>query len=153
MIADTLDSLKGALYPEAFRKAFDFLKNLPPDAADGTYPIDGKKIYAMVQSGTTCGTEADKLEIHRKFIDIQYLISGRETLVWAPMKGLDVHTPYNGEKDFCFLLPPGNVSRLDLLPGAFAVFFPGDAHNGKLSGPAGDTAFRKVVVKIDASLI
>lgn len=153
MIADDLDNLKGALYPEAFRKAFDFLKNLPPDAADGTYPIDGEKIYAMVQSGTTSGTEADKLEIHRKFIDIQYLISGRETLVWAPMKGLDVHTPYNGEKDFCFLHPAGNVSRLELLPGNFAVFFPGDAHNGKLSGPAGDTPFRKVVVKIDASLI
>ena len=153
MIADTLDSLKGALYPEAFRKAFDFLKNLPPDAADGTYPIDGKKIYAMVQSGTTGGTEADKLEIHRKFIDIQYLISGRETLVWAPMRGLAVHTPYDEEKDYSFLIPPGNVSRLDLSPGTFAVFFPGDAHFGKLSGPAGDTAFRKVVVKIDASLI
>ena len=153
MIADTLDSLKGAIYPEAFRKVFDFLKKLPSDAADGTYPIDGKKIYAMVQSGTTVGTEADKLEIHRKFIDIQYLLSGRETLIWAPMKGLAVHTPYDEEKDYSFLIPPESVSRLDLCPGAFAVFFPGDAHFGKLSGPKGDAAFRKVVVKIDVSLI
>ena len=153
MIADTLDNLKGAVYPEAFRKAFDFLKTLSPDAADGKYPIDGDRIYASIQSGTTCGTKPDKLEIHRKYIDIQYLCSGNETLVWAPMKGLDVHTPFSEEKDCEFLHAPENVSRIELLPGTFAVFFPGDAHFGKLSGPKGDTPFRKVVVKIDAALI
>ena len=153
MIADTLDNLKGALYPESFRKAFDFLKKLSPDAADGKYPIDGDRIYAMIQSGTTRGPAADKLEIHRKFIDIQYLFSGNETLVWAPMEGLDVHVPFDVEKDCGFLHAPETVSRLELRPGMFAVFFPGDAHNGKLSGSKGDAPFRKVVVKIDASLV
>lgn len=153
MIADTLDNLKGAIYPEAFRKAFDYLKTLSPGVADGRYPIDGDRIYASVQSGTTVGTRADKLEIHRKYIDIQYLFFGNETLVWAPMEGLDVQTPYDEEKDYAFLRAPENVSRIELLPGTFAVFFPGDAHFGKLSGPEGDTPFRKVVVKIDASLI
>lgn len=153
MIADTLENRKGAVYPEAFRKAFDFLETLSPDAADGRYPIDGDRIYAMIQSGTTEGHDADKLEIHRKYIDIQYLCSGNETLVWAPMEGLAVHTPFDETKDCAFLHIPENVSRIELLPGTFAVFFPGDAHFGKLSGPKGDTPFRKVVVKIDASLI
>lgn len=153
MIADTLDSLNGAIYPEAFRKAFDYLKTLSPGVADGRYDIDGDRIYAMVQSGTTVGPEADKLEIHRKYIDIQYLFFGNETLIWAPMGGLAVHTPYDEEKDYAFLQVPEKVSRIELLPGTFAVFFPGDAHFGKLSGPGGDTPFRKVVVKIDVSLI
>ena len=153
MIADTLDNLKGAVYPEAFRKAFDFLRTLSPGAADGKYPIDGDRIYAMVQSGTTAGPRADKLEVHRKFIDIQYLFFGNETLVWAPLEGLDVQTPYDEGKDYEFLLAPENVSRIELLPGTFAVFFPGDAHFGKLSGNGGDTPFRKVVVKIDVSLL
>ena len=153
MIADTLDNLKGAVYPEAFRKAFDFLKTLSPGVADGRYPIDGDRIYASVMSGTTVGTRAEKLEIHRKYIDIQYLFFGNETLVWAPMEGLDACAPFNEEKDCGFLHAPENVSRIALLPGTFAIFFPGDAHFGKLSGPEGDTPVRKVVVKIDSSLI
>lgn len=153
MIADTLDNLKGAVYPEAFRKAFDFLRTLSPGAADGKYPIDGDRIYASIQSGTTQGAKADKLEVHRKYIDIQYLFFGSETLVWAPAEGLDVLTPFDEAKDCEFLRAPENISRIELLPGAFAVFFPGDAHFGKLSGPAGDNPFRKVVVKVDASLI
>ena len=151
MIADSLDSLKGAIYPEAFRKAFDFLRTLSPGAADGRYDIDGERIYAMIQSGTTETSQTEILEVHRKYIDIQYLFFGNETLVWAPMEGLDVHTPYDETKDYAFLHAPGTLTHIDLLPGTFAVFFPGDAHFGKLSGPEGDMPFRKVVVKIDAS--
>ena len=153
MILDSLDNLKRGCWPPVFRKAFDFLKTLPPDAADGTIEIQGRGIYASIQSGITAGTMPDKLELHRKYIDIQYLCSGTETLAWAPEEDLEVIHPYEEDKDYSFVRAPADTALFSVKPGFFAVFFPGDAHSGRLSGANGDAPFRKVVIKVAVDLL
>ena len=64
-----------------FEKAFDFIKravaeNLPV----GKYEIDGKDLYASVQEYQAKAPEDGKFEGHRNYIDIQYIVSGIETI-------------------------------------------------------------------------
>lgn len=144
----TDDSIKD--FPPAFQKALHAIAKLPADAPLGKFPIDGDSIYGNVMEYDTSIEKPEKLEFHRKYVDIQAILDGRETMFWADIKNLAIRDPYLADKDVEFRIPPEKgVSKLDLLPGFFAVFYPEDGHYGKglpLSGPAGK--IRKVVVKV-----
>lgn len=158
MICDRISRLEFYRFSESFRKAFDFLKSLEKTAPDGVYEIDGKNVYAMIQSYDTAPGGPERLEIHRRKIDLQYTLCGTEVLAWAPAIPGEVQTfirEYDPETDAAFLAVPLGVepARLVLEEGCFAVFFPGDAHWGKLCPVAsGPGHVRKVCVKIDVSL-
>ena len=60
-------------------KAFEYiratdLKNIKP----GKYEIDGENIFALISEYKTKSEQEGKLEAHRKYIDVQYVISGEE---------------------------------------------------------------------------
>lgn len=118
-------------------------KNTP----DGRYDIEGDDLYAMVQSYTTDTPVKKKLESHKKYLDIQCLISGREIIRWIPAYKLEVMTPYLGENDVIFYHNNGYISPLLLTPGVFSVFYPLDAH---MPGCFLDKPefVRKIVVKV-----
>lgn len=56
----------------------------------------------MVQGYETHDADPDKLEIHRKYVDIQLLLSGEESIVCRSVAGLKETVPYNAEKDIAF---------------------------------------------------
>ena len=61
--------------------AIDGLKDLiASDPADGKYEIAGDEIFASVMTYTTAPENEKKFELHRKYIDIQYIISGEEII-------------------------------------------------------------------------
>ena len=95
MIANLLKD-RCACMPAAFQKAFDFLETLNAETADGKYEIDGKNMYASVFSYTTLGRTPERMELHRKYLDIQYIFQGCEVLAWAPRKDLEILTPRRG---------------------------------------------------------
>ena len=45
--------------------------------ATGTYEIDGKQVYALVQEYQSKRPADGKWEAHRKYIDLQYVVRGR----------------------------------------------------------------------------
>ena len=114
---------------------------------DGRYEIKGNDIYALVQSYRTDDRETKKLEGHKKHIDIQYIVSGKELIEWAPVSVLEVMEPYSVEKDVVFYHNSECMSQLVLTPGMFAVFYPYDAHRPGclLDKPE---PVRKIVVKV-----
>lgn len=137
-------------YPDAVQEALRFLsqhdfKNMP----DGKYSIHGEDSYAILQRYETRVPESGKPEAHRQYVDIQYIVEGREELGWCPMSPeLKVVEPYNQEKDIVFfdnLIP---ISGVTLEEGSFAVLYPTDVH--RPCGTVGDipTHVTKVVVKI-----
>ena len=152
MICDHLSDRNRVKLGAAFEKAFAFLETVGDATPDGTYELDGRNVYAMVQSYDTVPGGPERLEVHRKYIDIQYTISGVEVLAWMHDTGdIPFETPYDGTKDAGFLrVPaPAEVARLEMKPGLFAVFFPSDAHYGKIeSAAAGPQHVRKVCVKV-----
>ncbi|MDA8131657.1 MAG: YhcH/YjgK/YiaL family protein [Elusimicrobia bacterium] len=132
-------------------KAFAFLRR--PDLAglgDGRYPIEGDRVYALVQRYATAGQGAEpRFEAHRDFIDVQYVLSGSEVIGWAPLSAVEVSEPYDAEKDVCFGRARG-WTPVRLGPGELAVLYPEDAHAPRLAdGAPGPVA--KVVVKVSVA--
>ena len=145
MIIDTLANAERyyAIHPR-FQKAFEFLRTQPLATLPfGKVVIDGDAITANIQEASGQKAEAAKLEYHRKYIDIQYVVSGNETMGWMPVEGLGKPQPFNEAQDYA-LAADAPQSWLNVRPGSFAVFFPEDAHAPNV----GEGKWRKVVVKV-----
>ena len=69
-----------------------------------------------------------RLESHRRFIDIHYLLAGKETMGWrAAGDCREIEHEYSAEKDIAFFTDEPSL-WLTMHPGTFVVFFPWDAH-------------------------
>ena len=112
--------------------------------APGRYELDGKNLYALVQSYETRDPSLGKWEAHRRYIDIQYVVTGCEKMGYAEISTLKGST-YDAEKDFLFLEGTGDL--LTCGPGTFVLFAPQDAHMPCLAIDK-PQAVTKVVVKV-----
>lgn len=130
-------------------EAFGWLETHADSASPGTHELRGRDLRALVSDYTTRPIEALRFEAHRDFIDIQCLARGEETLLWAPAAGLEIETDYDPTKDIAFYRMPAGPTPVRLVPGLFAVLFPGDGH-----APGGVTTapmeVRKIVMKVRA---
>jgi YhcH/YjgK/YiaL family protein len=148
MILDSLPraSAYRALGPR-LAAGLEYLAGFDPLTAPGRYLLDGEDLFALVDAYDTGPATDKRFESHLRYIDIQFLASGRERILHAPADSLHVETPYDDEKDVAFYLDPPASSSFLLLPGDFAVFFPTDGHKpGCMAG--GRDPVRKVVVKV-----
>ncbi|OGV34777.1 MAG: hypothetical protein A2020_09655 [Lentisphaerae bacterium GWF2_45_14] len=141
---------------KTWEKAFKFIQSLPAggDVKDGRNEIDGDDIYANVSSYEPL-SEADGIfESHRKYIDIQLLLSGCEKLYSCATEELTAKTEYNSEKDFLLFDSPDTPTvEIPIKPGCFAMFYPHDAHKPCIRCCGACAKVKKVVVKIKASLL
>lgn len=131
---------------DRWEKAFTFIKNNDLSKLETKrYDIDGDNVFATISEYTT--KDAANFEAHRKYIDIQHMISGTEIMNIAPLETVtDVVTPYDAEKDIEFM----NVQKITAYKADstnFFIFFPGDAHRpGMKDGK--NAAIRKIVIKL-----
>ena len=149
MILDTLPLWRryASLNPR-IAAGFVFLEQFRPDSPAGRCEIDGDSVYAIVQRYQTRPVTGMQLEAHRRYIDIQYIASGREVIQWAPLAGLtEVTQPYDDVKDAALFALTADVVPVPLHTGHFAILFPDDAHAPCCAW--GDPAeVLKVVVKV-----
>jgi len=122
-----------------------------PLAVDGRQELEGEDLYASLSTYAT-GEPAEKpFEAHRRYIDIQTVLGGREVLYWTPLEGLVAHRAYSQSEDIALYEdPPAGATALTLEPGSFVVLFPQDAHKpGCHAGGAGrGERVRKLVLKV-----
>lgn len=146
--AKNLDFYRNLGVEGRYAKAVDFLKNTDlENLAPGKYEIDGKNVFANVQEYTTIPWEEAKFEAHHDYTDIQYVVSGRETMTYAPVDELTVKVPYNEEKDVVFFDNENPGLRIVAKAGEYMIFNPWDGHKPKAA--AGEPALiKKVIVKI-----
>jgi biofilm protein TabA len=85
---------------------------------DGKHPIEGDDIFALLMSYDTEPESVRRFEAHRKYLDVQCILSGTEI-----------------------------ISRLQLTPGTFAMFYPEDAHKPNCAWDDPQPV-RKTVVKV-----
>lgn len=144
MILEPLDQFPRyfPLHP-LFPKVHEFLRLVQSQGfPEGRFPIEGDRIIAIVSTGDK-EPEA-KLEIHRRYIDIQYIISGIDRMGWRPLAiCTDVALDYSPEQDK-ILYADKPVAFVDVQPGSLAVFFPNDAHMPL----TGEGRVKKVIVKV-----
>ena len=101
-------------------------------------------VFALVQEYTTKDPEQGAWEGHRKFIDIQFMLQGREQIGYADCTRLDLGE-YEDDRDF--VSAEGAGTRLPLQTGDFMVLRPQDMHMPGLALTAPEPV-RKIVVKI-----
>ena len=152
-----IDSLKHAhLYPfgPEWTEAFKFIHSAVPEMEKQKVVLQDDRLVAIVDGYNTKSRSEAKLETHRKYVDIQVLLSGSECLEVFPKEDLSVSVPYNAEKDAEFYqVPDGAPIHVTLTPGQFIVFFPEDAHMTCLMSGTTPEPVKKVVIKLAAECL
>ena len=149
MILDTL--AQGPAYSSLnprFARAFEFLRSVRPETPVGRHEIAGEEIYALVQQHSTKPVTEKKLEVHRRYIDIQFMVRGREIIAWTPLAGLGEPSMVFDPKLDAALYPyPPHAVPVGIVPGQFMILFPEDAHAPSCCWDA-PAEVLKVVVKV-----
>jgi YhcH/YjgK/YiaL family protein len=146
MILDRLDNAARyeSLHP-AFAAAFAWLRDgrwrgLPA----GRHEIAGEGLYVNVVKAPGKGRAGTRLEIHRRYIDIQFAVEGTDDIGWRATQ--DCRQPdgeFSADKDAGFFRDAPDA-WVAVPPGCFAIFFPWDAH----APMGGADPLHKAVVKV-----
>jgi len=129
-------------------KLFEFLTEHNMEAMDlGKYPIDGEKCFAIVSEYDTKEIEDAKIESHKKYIDLQHVISGEEYIGLVPLDKTTITSPYNEEKDV-ILYRSEQVSYYPATNETFFLFFPDEVHQPGIQ-LQGKRRVKKLVIKIN----
>lgn len=127
-------------------KAFAYLKNTDlKTLSNGRHNIDGDNVYATVQESPTKDLDKTAFESHRKYIDLQLVITGEENMSKAPLNSVTVSKPYDERTDLANYTGDGKIYNVQA--GTFMLFFPKDAHRPNIT-PGGNKADKKIVIKI-----
>ncbi|MBQ1629162.1 MAG: YhcH/YjgK/YiaL family protein [Treponema sp.] len=126
--------------------AYDFIVNKAKDAAVGKYDLENGA-YVSVQEYTTKARSEAKYEAHKKFIDIQMILSGKELIAVSPIEKMTISDEYNEEKDFMLFHHNDECTDYVLEAGEFLILYPQDVH---MPGVCVNekSPVRKIVVKV-----
>jgi YhcH/YjgK/YiaL family protein len=146
-----LDSIKHVhLYyniAKGFKKAFDFLMKTDFSKLEiGKHELDGEDLMVILMEYETKDADECKMENHKKYIDIQYMVEGEELIGISTFHDQVPTEPYNEVKDVAFYSPE-YTSLVKLQKGYFAIFFPQDLHRPCIKTDR-RTLVRKAVFKI-----
>jgi len=137
------------LYAPGIQKAMAWLQaNDLAALPTGRQELDGDKLYVMVNEYTSEPKDKRRAEAHRKYVDVQYIVKGKEIIGYAHLQdGYEVLEDKLAEKDAIFYKIPADESDIILTEGMFGIFFPWDVHRPNCAvGEPGP--IRKVVLKI-----
>ena len=148
MIYDSLENCEQYYDLDKLKIGFEFLKNTDLNSLkDGSYEIEGDIVFANVQSLKTKPKSDKKWEVHRKYIDIQYVIKGFECMGFGLLKDFKtVKEHYDIQRDVEFL-DGEKYSFVNVKEGDFTVFYPNDVHAPMLAVNE-PIDIKKVIVKI-----
>lgn len=118
---------------------------------NGKYELDGDNLLAIVQEYDTKDPATEKLESHKKYIDVQYVVSGREKMGHALLQAQVPSRLYNPEDDFMLFDEAPDFFSL-ITEGMFTIFYPTDLHMPCILHQQ-SSHVRKVVMKVSVDYI
>ena len=138
--------------PENIKSSLIFLENTDfSTMANGSYDLHNN-VYFSVQRYQTKLFIEGKLEIHKKYMDIQYIVEGTETLGYDKLDNLEITDQYIETNDIAFYKLSKNTSQIILQKKDFCVLFPNTPHMpGKYIDNPSNVI--KVVMKIPFTII
>lgn len=115
---------------------------------DGVHEIIDRDLLLIITTYITADKTKRPAEIHKKYIDFQYILYGEEYVGYTPLNSIKtVLEPYNEEKDMEKYGKVENESHVFLKNGMLAIFCPNDIHRpGIITGDSRHV--RKFVFKI-----
>ncbi|MGD1448236.1 YhcH/YjgK/YiaL family protein [Vibrio harveyi] len=153
------DYLKKRMPSVVFHEVIDFISQSNFQILDdGRYTIEGICEDLLYINIVTVKTEESRYkhgELHRDYVDFQYLIRGEEIIEYSNIESSLCHfLMYDREKDLQEVssYSDQSTSILKLKSGMFVILYPNEIHkpNILLSHPM---TIRKLVAKIHISLL
>lgn len=144
MILDRLENAhryKG-MHP-AVDQALDYLQKTDfSDMPTGRQKVNNQ-LDVIIDEYETVAAEASQYEAHKKYIDVQLILSGEEYMGVVPLTYQTPSKPYDAEKDFALYQVAGQM--IQVKTNMFVIFFPTDLHMPCIGTPP--RKIRKVVMK------
>mgnify|MGYP001037416209 CR=1 FL=1 len=112
----------------------------------GTHEVDGEELFFNLIEYETKNAEDRFWESHKKYIDIHYILEGKEFIGHGLFERMNIKEPYNEQDDY-FLLEGILQSKVQLQPGDFMICFPQDVHMTGIMVD-GPERVRKIVFKV-----
>lgn len=147
-----IDNIRNAekytyLHP-AFRAVFEELKKYTAGTKQERLTLDGDKVFINYSSYVNKNADECRFESHDKYIDIQFVVKGREFIDVCDTDGLAFTENRLAEGDIAFYETPDKYSTADLGEGDFVILFPGEAHRPLVAPNGVPTETFKAVAKI-----
>lgn len=133
------------LFEKAFAALQKYFEEMPPV---GKHVLEGDALYASAQTYVPKQRVEDApFEAHRKYIDVQFLVSGEEEMDVLRLGEGEETRAYDAENDYALYRGGASYTTLSMRPGFFAILFPEDLHRpGVVSSPK--EGVQKIVVKV-----
>jgi biofilm protein TabA len=148
MIFDSLDNAEFYYSLSShFKKGLMFLKNTPNlhELPVGRVEIDGDNVFALVQEYKTKSFNKDLWEAHKKYFDIQFIVSGSEEIKISRIEVMKPNTPYHPYEDYRLFSGQGN--GLMITKNQFVIFSPEDVHQPGIIVDGQTNSIKKIVIK------
>ncbi len=149
MIKDSIKNFKSYVgICSAFDKALDLAIKMDENTPCGRVDVDDDLYYNVM---TFIGKDKDDAvaETHNNYIDIQFILQGKEIIGYAPKERLVNTQEYDENKDIAFWQGGFEFMLLDTLD--FGIYYPQDAHAPGIA--VDDKPIKKVVFKIKLSVL
>ncbi|AGI31312.1 TPA: YhcH/YjgK/YiaL family protein [Mannheimia haemolytica] len=116
-----ISQVKANRYPPAIQIALNYLKNTDFDAMEaGVYELKGRQIYVQVLDLNTKSKHEFQPEVHRNYLDVQYLHRGKEIMAAAVDTGTNpIAMEYNPERDIQYYQSVANENEFRCVEGNF----------------------------------
>jgi len=147
MVLDSIENADRYLHlGEGIANALHYILNNDLSLfSPGRHEIDEDKLVMMVFDFEATNTDECKLEGHRRYLDLQYWVSGSELMGHEILGSQKVLEPYDEKKDCAFYSCVASYTRLTA--GMFVIYYPSDLHTAVVD-PLSTDRVKKIVFKI-----
>ena len=131
-----------------FKSAFEWIKSTDLLKLEkGKIEIQGEEIFAIVNDYKTVDSSVSKLEAHQRYIDLQFVIEGKEMMGYIAKNNQTPFKEYDQEGDYA-LYVDSNTVLLPFEENSFFLLFPQDLHMPGIHYFGREEQVKKLVLKI-----
>lgn len=134
-------------FKDRWDMAFQFLKSNDLQNLSGRHNLDGNNVYVMVSDYNSKDKSETRYEVHKKYVDIQYVAVGEEYMGKASLAQVGEATaPYNEASDIAYFAYEDGDYYL-ATPETFFIFFPDEVHRPSIKVNE-SVPIKRIVVKL-----
>lgn len=114
--------------------------------ADGRYEFDGNNVFANVTSSQTKSWADSSFEMHKEYLDIQFVLEGAEIIGMETEDKLEATTEY--QPDYQLFKLNKEYDPMMVTAGEMLIIFPNEPHAPFMAVDDKPAPIRKIIVKV-----
>lgn len=132
---------------EKISEAVELIQSLNYDELELGKKVINDDLYLLIQKYESKDPMVARHEAHKNYVDIQYVVEGKEAIEIAAADAMEVDEPYDPDRDVVFFKQPEVAANFVLTDGGYAILYPQDSHKPGEAVGAPSTV-KKIVGKV-----